>query len=144
MTKNLSETRFKFESLKKLGISALFVILMTLFCKAVAYPLIIPLLLFFIGYHLVWVEKGAIALFLHLGLLLSLLLFMTHAVVAYTDLSVNYIPVASMAMLTMLLFNSRTLSFIMAFISSVIVALVLDGQCAPSHARTPREPGESM
>ena len=115
------------QSMEKIGWAALFIVSLTLFCKALGYPLIIPLLLFILGVHLIIVEKAEYKLYLHLGLLLALIVFITHILTFYTDISVNFIPVAAIAMLTMLLFNSRTLAFLMAFVSSTLVTLVLHG-----------------
>lgn len=110
-----------------LGLLLSYVLLMTLFCKLTGYSLIIPLLLFFLGWHLAFSDKGQIKLFLQLGLLITLIIFITHGAVNYFNVSPYYIPVAGIAMLTMLLFNSRQLSFIMAFICSLIVTLILNG-----------------
>lgn len=104
-----------------------FIFLMTLICKIMGYSLIIPLLLFFIGWHLSFSNKGSLNLFLKLGLMLVLLLGIAHAVVYYFKFSIYYVPVAGITMLTMLLFNSRQLSFLMAFIGSLLISLIFGG-----------------
>ncbi len=98
-----------------------------LFCWAVQYPLIIPLFLLFLAIHLVFSGKASLRLFLNLGLLLALIVFVTHVVFHYTDMSLRYVPVAGIAILTMLLFNDLQLAFVMAFASSVLVSLVSGG-----------------
>lgn len=114
------------QSLTNIGLSTLFIVSLTLFCKALGYSLIIPLLIFFLGFHLSFTGRGDMRLFLNLGLLLTLIVFATHAITTYSDLSVYYIPVASIGLFTMLLFNSRTLSFVMSFLSAMLVSLILN------------------
>jgi len=91
------------------------------------FSLIIPLLLLILGVHLYFFKKATVRLFLQLGLLFALLLTGTHALVEYTTVPVLYIPVAAIALLTMLLYNDLQLAFLMSFISSVSVALIVDG-----------------
>ncbi len=105
-------------------IAVIVVILFTIYCKFINYPLIVPFLIFSLGVHLWMFKKASYKLFLHLGLLLTLILFTTHVVTFYSDLSVYTIPVASIAMLTMLLFNDLQLASLMAFTASVLVSLV--------------------
>ena len=91
------------------------------------YPLIIPLLLFFVGLHLSFFNKAKARLFLNLGLLLVILMFTVNIFRSYPLVSSLYIPVAGVAMLTMLLFNDLQLVFMMSFLSSVIFALMTSG-----------------
>lgn len=91
------------------------------------YPIIIPFLLFFLGLHLSFFNKASVRLFLNLGLLLAILMFTVNIYRSNPALSSLYIPVASVAMLTMLLFNDLQLVFMMSFLSSVIVALMTNG-----------------
>ncbi len=102
---------------------ALFIL--TVFCWVTHFPFIIPLLLLFLGIHLLFFKKATFSLFLNLGLLLSILVFTTYAMMQYTTIPAIYIPVASIAMLTMLLFNDLQLAFIMSFVSSVLVGLLV-------------------
>jgi cyclic-di-AMP phosphodiesterase PgpH len=92
-----------------------------------SYPLIIPLLLFFLGLHLYFVKKANIRLLLNLSLLLAILVFTTHVFRSYPEVSHYYIPIASFAMLTMLLLNDLQITFLMAFIASMIVTLMTGG-----------------
>ncbi len=122
--KTLTDTNKKIFSYLLVGF---LVIGLTFFCYLVDYPLIIPLLLLFLSVHLSLFRKTGARFFLNLGLLLILIVFTTHAVTFYTDIPFYYIPVASIAMLTMLLFNDIKVSFVMAFISSLLVAMIVDG-----------------
>jgi len=99
----------------------------SIFCHSAGYSLLIPLFLLFLGIHLVFYRKAHVKLFLNLGLLLALIIFASHTLGRYTTLSSYYIPVASVAMLTMLLFNDIQLSFLMALASSIIVSLICGG-----------------
>jgi len=45
------DTKLK-EHIKNIGFTVLFIICLTFFCKALGYPLVIPLILFFIGFIL--------------------------------------------------------------------------------------------
>ncbi len=101
------------------------VVLLMVFCQIMSYPLIIPVLILFVGLHLFFLKKIPLRHFLHLGLLLALLIFTVHIISRYTLYSPYYIPVAGMVMLTMLLFNETQVSFQMAFLSSTIVTLIL-------------------
>src|SRR5580698_7027556 len=78
---------------------------LVVFCYFSGLPLIIPLLVFFFGVHLFYFKKVSPKLFLHLGLLLALLVFAAQAFKSHPHLTHFYLPVASIAMLTMLLFN---------------------------------------
>lgn len=93
-------------------------------CYFADHSLIIPVLLVFLGYYLTYFKKADRVLFLQLGLLLAITFFTSHAFMEYTFLSFYYIPVASVAMLTTLLYSDLQLSFIMSLLSSVIVGLV--------------------
>ncbi|MCA9407293.1 MAG: HDIG domain-containing protein [Candidatus Omnitrophica bacterium] len=108
------------------GSIVLFIIIMTLFCKSMGYSLIIPLFIFFLGVHLHFLGKKT-KNFLHIGLLLAIIIFIAHIIDQYTTLPLNYIPVAAISILTMLLFNNLNLMFLVAFSSSVLVSLVLGG-----------------
>ena len=94
------------------------------FCYFSGLPLIIPLLVFFFGVHLFYYKKVKPRLFLHLILLLALLVFAAQALKSYTHLNHFYLPIASIAMLSMLLFNDVQISFMMAFMSAVLAGNV--------------------
>ncbi len=105
----------------------LFFVIFTLFCYLVHYPLIIPLYILFLGIYLNHFKKATARNFINLGFLLTLIIFVTEMVKQYSDLPPFYIPVAAIAMLTMLLFNDLQLAFIMSFIASTLVSLILGG-----------------
>ncbi len=108
------------------AILSLFVVfILAVFCKVVGLPLIIPFLLLFLGLHLFFFNKSSIKLFLSLGLLLTITVFATTAITEYSKACPFYLPVAAISMLTMLLFDDLQLSFIMSFITSTFVSLML-------------------
>src|SRR5437762_2931108 len=78
---------------------------LVVFCYFSGFPLIIPLLVFFFGLQLFYFRKAGVRLFLHLALLLALLAFAANAVKSYSHPAYLYLPIASVGMLTMLLFN---------------------------------------
>ena len=96
-----------------------------IFCYFSALPLIIPLLVFFFGVHLFYFKKIKTRLFLHLALLLALLIFGAIALKPYSHGIHFYLPIASIAMLTMLLFNDVQISFMMAFMSATLAGIIL-------------------
>jgi len=107
------------------GMSLLIVGLLTLFCYWAGISLVIPLLLLFGGIHLYYSQKASVRLFLDLGLLLTLGMFMAHALLEYTKIPSFYFPIASVAMLSMLLFNDLQIAFVMSLLSSAIVGLIV-------------------
>lgn len=109
----------------RIGLTTLVILSLFIFCYFANLSLIIPLLLVLLGIHLLYFEKASRKLFLELGLLLALLMSATNGIIEYTDISILYVPVASVAMLTILLYNDLQLAFIMSFISSVIVGLMI-------------------
>lgn len=98
---------------------------LVVFCYFSGLPLIIPLLVFFFGVHLFYFKKVSPRLFLHLALLLALLVFVAQALKSYSHFTHFYLPIASIAMLTMLLFNDVQISFMMAFMASTLAGIVL-------------------
>ncbi len=100
------------------------VFFLTIFCKSVGLPLIIPFLLLFLGLHLFFFNKSSIKLFLSLGLLLTIVVFAMTMMQTYSTACPLYLPVAGIAMLTMLLFDDLQLVFIMSFLSSVFAGLM--------------------
>ncbi len=98
---------------------------LVVFCYFSGLPLIIPLLVFFFGVHLFYFKKVSPKLFLHLALLLALLVFAARALQSYSHLIHFYLPIASVAMLTMLLFNDVQISFMVALMSAVLAGIVL-------------------
>lgn len=108
-------------------LAAVFVVVLTVFCYIAQYSLLIPIFLTFLGFHLQCCRKGSYKSLLNLGLLLTLIVFTTHIISQFTDWSPYYIPVAGIAMLTMLLFNDLHLSFLMGLAGSVLVSVILNG-----------------
>jgi len=98
---------------------------LVVFCYFSGFPLIIPLLVFFCGVHLFYFKKVKTGTFFHLALLLGLLVFAAHALKSYSHIIHFYLPIASIAMLTMLLFNDVQISFMMALLSAVLAGIVL-------------------
>lgn len=97
----------------------------TILCYLVNFPLIIPLVLLFLGIYLYFVRRANYQLYLRLGLLLTVLLFSIDVILSYTTISPLYIPVASLAMLTMLLFNDLHLAFLMSLASSILAGYLV-------------------
>jgi len=107
--------------------TTLLIAALTVYCYFIGYSLLLPVFLFFMALHLKLAQQGNLKLILNLGLLLSLVLFGTHIISQYTAWSSYYIPVAAIAMLTMLLFNNLHLSFLIGLASSILVSVVLHG-----------------
>ena len=103
-------------------------LLLTAYCRIVGFSLIMPLLLLLSGIHLFLHKKADTKLFLYLGLLLVILIAVTNYIVHYTAIQAFYIPVASITMLTILLFNDLHLTLIMSFLSSTMVTLIAGGE----------------
>ena len=97
------------------------------FCYFTRLSMILPLLFLFSGWHLAYFEKARFRVFLNLGLLLALLLYTAYALTQYNLVSHYYIPVAAVAMLAVLFYNDLQLGFVISFVSSVMVGLVVGG-----------------
>lgn len=107
------------------GVTIGLVLIMTAFCYFSGLSLIIPILVGFVGYQLSLCHRISLRLYLELALLMVIMAFGAHAVHIYTSWSFYAIPVASIAMLIMLLFNSIEITFLMAFATSAVTTLVL-------------------
>lgn len=101
--------------------------IISFFCYILKLSLIIPLILFTLGFYIHNFRKNKLTLFLHLGLLLALIVFIANSILHYTEISIYYTPVACISMLVILLFNDLNLSFVMAFASSLLVTLIVGG-----------------
>lgn len=101
------------------------ILVLTAFCYYVNFPLVIPLLLLLLGVYLFYFKKARVKFFLQLGLLLSILVTGTYFLLTYSTIPALYIPVATVAILTMLLYNDLQLAFLMAFISSAVAGLLV-------------------
>ncbi|MBP9853448.1 MAG: HDIG domain-containing protein [Candidatus Omnitrophica bacterium] len=115
------------ESFTRISVLTVFLCLAIGYCFFLGYSLIIPVLLLLLGFHLNYSNHGSFKIFLNLGLLLVITIFLAQVTKNYSDISHYYVPVPAIALLTMLLFNSRTLTFVMAFMSSTLVSLILNG-----------------
>jgi len=104
------------------------VILIGLLCAISRISLIMPLVLLMLGAYLLILKKPDFRLYLRLGLFLSAVASGTYAVVHYSTINPYYIPIASIAMLTVLLFDDLELAFIMSLASSLLVSYIWDGQ----------------
>ncbi|MBF0511672.1 MAG: HDIG domain-containing protein [Candidatus Omnitrophica bacterium] len=96
-----------------------------IFCHVLALSLIVPFLVAFFGIHLFYFRKVGVRLFFNLIILLVLLVIAATAFKSPSHPVYFYLPVASVSMLTMLLFNDVHIGFMMALISSVLASLVL-------------------
>jgi membrane-associated HD superfamily phosphohydrolase len=114
-------------NIMKILITTILIVALTVFCYFVNYSLLIPFFLLFLGSHLKHCGKGTVKSLLNLGLLLTMVMFAAHVISEYTAWPSYYIPVAGIAMLTMLLFNDLHLSFLMGLASSVLVSVILHG-----------------
>lgn len=111
-------------TLQQAVVAVVSLLLLTLFCNVANFSLIIPFLLLVLGGHLYLFKKASYGLFLRLGLLLALIIFIAFALPRY-DISPLYIPVASVALITTLLYKDLQLAFVMALASSLLVTLSL-------------------
>lgn len=94
------------------------------FCYFSGLSLLIPLLFFFFGLHLFYVRKTSWRVFLHLTMLLVILMFSVHILKSYAAISLFYIPVANVAMITTLLYNDVQLSLAVSFMASSLIGLM--------------------
>lgn len=101
-----------------------FIILLA-FCYFAQFPLIIPILILYAGAHLFLSKRASSTRFIQLGLLLSLMVLTTHSMLHYTQIPPLYLPIASVAILTMLLFNDLQLAFLMALMTSAVMGLMV-------------------
>ncbi len=100
----------------------------TAVCYVAGISLMVPFLLLVAGFFLFYLGKASVKLFLELGLLLTLIVFATYTTITYYPaISYFYVPVASVAMLTILLYGDLEISFVMAVLSSIFVGLIVGG-----------------
>jgi putative nucleotidyltransferase with HDIG domain len=119
LKENISLAQFIIGTLILIGIAG--------FCAIKHYPLIIPVLILFFSLHLLFIKKANRRLFLNLGLLLTLSVFMAHGIVEWGGWSPYYIPVAIVGMMTMILFNNFEMMLLMSLLSSWVLVLVVGG-----------------
>jgi len=104
---------------------ALLFIALGFFCYSASLSLSIPLVLVLLGFY-IWNQKSVdYKIFVDLGLLLTLIVFIAYTSVKYVFFSPFFIPVAAIGVLVMLLYDDLHLAFIMSFASSVLVGFVL-------------------
>ena len=108
-------------------ISIFAVVILSIFCFIANIPMAAPLILYLLGVYLFYFRKAKFRTLLHLGFLLALIVFAAHSILEYSLLSTFYIPIASVAMLTMLLFSDLQLAFLMSLAASAVVTLVVAG-----------------
>jgi membrane-associated HD superfamily phosphohydrolase len=94
------------------------------FCRAAHYPPIISVLTFFVGFHFIFFKKDNLKKCLYSALLLALMIVTADVMIRAYDVSPFLVPVASVVMLTVFLFNDLHLAFVMAFLSSAIVMMI--------------------
>ncbi len=104
--------------------AGIFLILLA-YCYTAGFSLVIPLVLVFYAWHLAIFRQIDGRRFLHLGFLLTLMVSLGHGMMEYSRFSPYFIPVASVGMLTMILFNDLQLAFSMSFVSSAVLSLAL-------------------
>ncbi len=102
-------------------------ILFVAFCYLMNYSLILPLLVILMGAHLRLSRNINSRMLLNLGLLFMVIVALAYFIQYKFPNTTFVIPVASIGMLTMLLFNSYRLTLIMSFVTSVFVGNMLDG-----------------
>ncbi len=115
----------KFSEVKRGLIVYTIVLLLAGFCYLAGLSLIIPIILLFSGIYLSYFKKGNYKLLLNLGLLLAIIVFTAQAMLYYGHFSPIYIPVATIAMLVILLYKDIQLAFLLAFLSSLLTAMVV-------------------
>ena len=108
-----------------MAITVVMVTIVAVIFHFMQFPILIPVLFFACGMHLFFIRKASLRLFLSLTLLLLLEIFLIHIVMSYSTISSFYVPVASIPMLTMLLFNDLFLTFLMSFLSNILAASLL-------------------
>ncbi len=101
-------------------------IALTVFCHFTGFSLLIPFLVFMIGVHLFFYKKIKGTTYVHLLLMIVLLLAVGQFIKATPGISIYYLPIAAVPMLTMLLFSDVQLALIMAFLSSALCGLFLE------------------
>lgn len=86
--------------------------------------LVLPLFLLACAVYLQFSFRKIPNLFLDLGLLITFLVFTAYSIVNYSAIPYYYIPAASISMLAALLFNDRSLVFLVSVISSLLVGVI--------------------
>ena len=105
-------------------LTALFLLSSLLFCLAYGYSLLIPIFLLGIGIHLHLCNKANFQLYTQLGLLLFLVVLGSHATNVYPEVPIFGLPIASVTVLTMLLYGKMQLTLIMALASSILATII--------------------
>lgn len=95
------------------------------FCYFSSISLLVPILFLFFGLQLFYVRKVSWRTFLHLTLLLVLLMGTAHLLKMYGVFSMYYTPIACVAMIATLLYNDIHLSWVLSFMASALIALMV-------------------
>ncbi len=111
----------------EIALAVLVLFITSVFCYFADFSFIIPLLLLILGVYLFFFKKANIRLFCNMGLLLALIVFAANSIKVYSTIPYFYIPVASIGMITILLYKDLQLAFIMALLSSILVTLTIGG-----------------
>lgn len=98
---------------------------LTAYCYFLSFSMALPLLLLAFGIQLYFYKQASLSLFLQLGLLLTLLIGGGYFLYDSFQISKFYIPVSSVAMLTVLLFKDLQIAFLISLISSCSTSLVI-------------------
>ncbi len=107
-------------------ITSISLVALTIFCHFTGFSLLIPFLVFIIGLHLFFFKKIKATTYVHLVLLLVLMMAVGQLIKSSPEISVYYIPIAVVPMLTILLFSDVQLALLMAFLTTSICGLQLD------------------
>jgi hypothetical protein len=98
--------------------------LLVFFCYEAGLSLIIPLFLCLLGFYLLTQKSLTYKLLLNLGLLLTLVMFVTYTSIHYINFSPFLIPVSVVGILVMLLYNDFPLALVMSFAASILVGFM--------------------
>jgi hypothetical protein len=99
---------------------------MVFFCYGTGLSLSIPLFLSILGFYLLTQKNLSYKLLLNLGLLLTLVLFITYVSIHYVNFSPFLIPVSVVGILVMLLYNDFPLALVMSLAASVLVGFMVN------------------
>ncbi len=106
------------------GLTVVVMAVLFAFCYVAQISMAIPLLLLFGGIQLYFNKNASARLLMYMGLLLVSIMAVANYLVI-RDVPSFYIPVSSVAMLTLLLFNDVQIAFLMSLIASAIVGLLV-------------------
>lgn len=108
------------------GIILTFLILFA-FCYLMDYPLVFPVLIFYMGLHLRMTREVETKTFINLAFLLTLIIVTAEVIHTYTTIPSFYVPLAGISILVILLFKDLNLAFGMTFLGSLFVTWTFAG-----------------